>query len=257
MVKTFEIAGVVAAFLLGAFAGNFYHLIVHRAAGGGCRVILPPSCPACGRAERRIWMLPVLWFLILRGKCPVCGHPYRRRILWLEIAGGALAALLFYYYGFTLAFAAIFLFCCFFFMNYVVEFRYGLIVPQLYFPALAIGLALSLLPGDPSFANALGGGLVGGGALILTRPFRREGSPADRAAQRHLALISLLGVFLGWPSALFVLAAAAAAAWVLPLVFHRVFKREAENVFSLAVLTSALIMAFFHSDISFWYFRVR
>jgi leader peptidase (prepilin peptidase)/N-methyltransferase len=175
----------------------------------------------------------------------------------LELAGGSVSALLFYYYGFTIAFASIFLFCCFFFMNYVVEFRYGLLAPQLYFPALAVGLALSFLPGDPSFPGALAGGLVGGGVLVLTKAFRREESAAEKAAQRQLALISLIGVFLGWPSALFVLSAAAAAAWALPLVAHRLFKREAEDVFSLAVMASALVTAFFHADLAQWYFRVR
>jgi len=257
MGKIVTCLGVAVAFGAGAWLGNFYYLIVHRLPGGRYRVALPPSCPACGRAERRIWMLPVLWYFILRGRCPACGFAYRRQLLYLELASGAVTALLFYYYGFSLPFATTFAFCCFFFLNYVVDFRFGVVIPQLYVPAAAVGFAASFLPGDPSPLASLAGGLVGGGGLLLTSPFRAEASSADRAAQRQLALITLVGLYLGWQSALLVLAVAAAAAAVVPLAGRRFFKREAENVFGLAVFAAALITAFYHNDITSWYLKIR
>jgi len=252
-----EIIGVVAAFGLGAFAGNFYHLIVHRLPGGGFRVVLPPSCPSCGRAERRIWMLPVLWYLLLRGRCPRCGFAYRRDLVVLEAASGGVSALLFYYYGPTLGFATSFLFCCFFFLNYVIEFRYGVIVPQLYVPALAAGLALSFLPGPPSPLSALLGGSLTGGVLLLLRRLRRAPTASDLAMDRQLAVLAVAGVFLGWQSALFVLAAGAAVAWLLTRVGRRFVGSDPEPVFAFAVLPVTLLLTFYRPDVVAWYFRIR
>ncbi len=245
------------AFAAGAFAGNFYHLIIHRVAGGGFRVVLPPSCPACGRAERRVWMLPILWYLILRGRCPRCGFAYARRILWQEVAGGAVAALLFYYYGPTLAFFTTFAFCFLFFLNFIVEFRYAALVPQLYVPAAGAGLALSFLPGPPSPVSAAAGGLLGGGLLLLGRLFAPRTAAPEGPAHRQLALVALAGVFLGWQSTVLILATAAAAAWALPKIGRRIVGRDADNCFGLGVLVAVLALAFFHRDITAWYFRIR
>ncbi len=257
MALAFDILGVIAAFALGAFVGNFYHLIVHRLPGGRFRVTLPPSCPACGRAERRIWTLPLAWFLILRGRCPHCDYRYRRDVLVMEGLGGVFAALLFYYYGPTPGFAATFLFCCFFFLNYVVEFRYGVLVPQLYFPALVVGFAVSFLPGEPSPVSAVAGGLVPGAFVLIISVMKRRPDASERGLRRQFGVLALAGVFLGWQSAVFALAATAAVAWAATRVRARFLPREPATVFALAVPVVTLVLMFFRADITAWYFRLR
>ncbi len=257
MNRALQIIGVAAAFFVGAFVGNFYYLVVRRGPGGRFHVTLPPACPSCGRAERRIWMLPILWYPLLRGRCPSCGLSYRKNLVLLEAASGAVAALAFYYYGFSFAFATTFAFCFFFLVNYWVDFRYGFLVPQLYFPALAAGLGLSFLPGPPTPAGALVGGLVGGGLLLATRPGRNLFSEDAGGAERQLACVALVGVFLGWQSVIFVLAAAAVAAVALPLLARRAFGRNPETAFGFAVLAASLALAFYRADVTSWYFRIR
>jgi prepilin signal peptidase PulO-like enzyme (type II secretory pathway) len=257
MARYLQIAGTAAAFFVGAFVGNFYHLIVRRPPGERLRVTLPPACPSCGRAERRIWMLPILWYPLLRGRCPGCGLPYRKNLVVLEAASGTISALVFYYYGFSFAFATTFVFCFFFLLNYWLDLRYGVLLPQLYFPALAAGLALSFLPGPPTPASAAAGGLLGGGFLLVTRPGRALFYGNARGTERQLAVVALAGVFLGWQSALFVLAVAAVAALVFPLIARRTFGAGAETAFGFAVLVATLAMAFYRADITSWYFRIR
>jgi leader peptidase (prepilin peptidase)/N-methyltransferase len=252
-----EIAAAAASFFVGAFAGNFYELIVHRLPGGRFRVLLPPACPACGRAERRIWMLPLLWYILLRGRCLGCGYRYRRRLVAWEAAGGLVATLLFYYYGFSLALATTFAFCFFFFLNFWVDFRYGALVPQLYFPGLGAGLAVSFLPGPPTPTSAAAGALLGGGLLLAARPGRALFSEDRWGTERQLAMVALAGAFLGWQSALFVLAVAAAAVLFASLVGRRLFGSRPENAFGPAVLVATLALVFYRADITSWYFRVR
>lgn len=252
-----QIAGAAAAFFIGAFVGNFYELIVHRLPGGRFRILLPPACPSCGRAERRIWMLPLLWYLLLRGRCPGCGHRYRKRLLAWEVTSGLIAALLFYYYGVSLALATTFIFCFFFLINFWVDFRYGVLVPRLYFPGLAVGLALSALPGPPTVASSAAGALLGGGLLLAVGPGRALFSESARGTERQLAVVALTGAFLGWQSALFVLAVAAAAVLIISVIGRRVFGPRPENAFGFAVLVATMAMVFYRADITSWYFRVR
>lgn len=252
-----QIAGAAAAFFLGAFVGNFYEIIVHRLPGGRFRVLLPPACPSCGRAERRIWMLPLLWYPLLRGRCPGCGYRYLKRLIAWEAASGLIAALLFYYYGFSLALATTFIFCFFFLINFWVDFRYGVLVPRLYFSGLAVGLALSFLPGSPGVLSSAAGALLGGGLLLAAGPGQALFSESAWGPERQLAVVALTGAFLGWQSALFVLAVAAAAVIVVSLIGRRFVGPRPENAFGLAVLLATLAMVFYRADITSWYFRVR
>jgi prepilin signal peptidase PulO-like enzyme (type II secretory pathway) len=252
-----QLVGVALAFFAGAFVGNFYHLIVHRLAGGGYRVILPPSCPSCGHAERRIWMLPILWYLILRGRCPRCGRRYRKTVVALEGAGGVLAALIFFYYGPTLAFGTAFIFCFFFLLNYIVEFSYAALVPQIYAPAVAAGVLLSFLPGPPSPLSAAAGGILAGGGALAIRAVKNGGRGAGPVAGRQLGLAALVGVYLGLLSAVLSLAAAAAAAAILPAVARKTFGRDPEHAFGVGLLAAALVLTLFRADIADWYLRIR
>ncbi len=254
-----EIIGTAVFFAAGAFIGNFYHLVIHRLPGGRYQLVLPPSCPACGRMERRIWMLPILWYLILRGRCAFCGHRLPSRIFSYELISGVVCAAIFYYYGPGIFLVQTMVFFFFFFVNYSIEFRYGVVLARLYVPAVAAGIAMSFLPGAPSPASSIAGGLLGGGVVLALRfagfdPWRRE-----RSARRQLYILALVGVFLGWPSALIVLATGGAAAYVLSLLIKVIKKRapDADGIFYTALFITTMAVTFYRSDIIGWFLKTR
>lgn len=251
-----EIAAEVVVFFAGAFAGNFYHLVVRRRPAGGFTVVLPPACVSCGRAERRIWMLPFLWFAILRGRCPRCGYPFPRRLLIYEAAAGGCAALFFYYYGPTVKFVTTFGLFYFFLLNYVVEFRYMVLVPQLYIPATALGFGASFLPGGISPYSSGAAFAVAAIPAWVFRRYEREGGGAQ-ALSRALFLAGLAGTFLGWQAVVMALAAAAAVTFIWGAVGRRLVRGDAAGVFVFALLPIILILAVYREDILGWYFRFR
>lgn len=254
-----EIIGTVAFFAAGAFIGNFYHLVLHRLPRGRFQLVLPPSCPACGRSERRIWMLPLLWYIILRGRCAACSARLPSRIFFYELISGAVCAAAFYYYGFGLFLAQTIAFFFFFFVNYVLEFRYGVVLARLYVPAVVTGLALSLLPGPPSPLSSVAGGLLGGGIILATRFAGLDLFRDEPAARRQLYILVLIGVFLGWPSVLVVLGAAGTAAYLLPQVVRLARKRapDAEGVFYAAVFVTTITVTLYRGDIIVWFLKTR
>jgi leader peptidase (prepilin peptidase)/N-methyltransferase len=59
--------------LLGLAIGSFLNVVIHRVPIG-LSVVSPPSrCPACGAAIRARHNVPVLGWLLLRGRCADCG----------------------------------------------------------------------------------------------------------------------------------------------------------------------------------------
>jgi leader peptidase (prepilin peptidase)/N-methyltransferase len=75
--------------LLGLAIGSFLNVVVYRVPAG--RSLTPDSaCPKCGTAIRRRDNIPVLSWLLLRGRCRVCSEPISVRYPLVE-AGTAVA----------------------------------------------------------------------------------------------------------------------------------------------------------------------
>ncbi len=80
---------IIFLFWLGAATGSFLNVAIYRLPRGGS-VLFPARsfCPACGRTIRAWDNIPLLSWLILRGRCRDCGVRISPRYLLVE-AGGA------------------------------------------------------------------------------------------------------------------------------------------------------------------------
>ena len=86
-------------FLLGLLLGSFLNVLIVRIPRGESIVRPPSHCPRCLRAIRWYDNIPVLSWLLLRGRCRDCGEPIPWRYPAVELATGlwgALAGLHFY-----------------------------------------------------------------------------------------------------------------------------------------------------------------
>jgi leader peptidase (prepilin peptidase)/N-methyltransferase len=82
----------VASALLGLSVGSFLNVAVHRLPRG-MSVVHPPShCPSCGTELRAVDNVPLVSWLVLRGRCRTCSAPISPRYPLVEL-GTALAFL--------------------------------------------------------------------------------------------------------------------------------------------------------------------
>ncbi len=79
-------------FLFGAFLGSFLNVCIHRLPRNESIVLPPSRCYACGTQVRWYDNLPIISYLVLRGRCRWCGTSYSVRYLVMEVLFGALAA---------------------------------------------------------------------------------------------------------------------------------------------------------------------
>ncbi len=83
----------VLGFLFGAFIGSFLNVCIHRLPRNES-VVLPPSrCYSCGTQVQWYDNLPVISYLLLRGRCRWCDASFSPRYLLLEVLVGGLSAL--------------------------------------------------------------------------------------------------------------------------------------------------------------------
>ena len=90
-------------FALGLVFGSFLNVCIYRMPRG-LSVVRPGSaCPHCGKAVRFYDNVPVLSWLILRGRCRQCSARITPRYLIVELITGGLFLLCYWHFGLSLA----------------------------------------------------------------------------------------------------------------------------------------------------------
>jgi len=87
-----ETAVILAGFVWGAILGSFLNVVVHRVPRGDSAVRGRSRCPRCGAAIRPRDNLPVLGWILLRGRCRDCRGPIPVRYPLVEAGCGLLLA---------------------------------------------------------------------------------------------------------------------------------------------------------------------
>ncbi|HET6581928.1 MAG TPA: prepilin peptidase [Nannocystaceae bacterium] len=80
----------IGAFVWGAIWGSFANVVIHRVPRGESIVRPRSRCPGCGATLGAIENVPILSYLVLRGKCRHCGEPIALRYLVVELLAGLL-----------------------------------------------------------------------------------------------------------------------------------------------------------------------
>jgi leader peptidase (prepilin peptidase)/N-methyltransferase len=174
-----------AIFVLGLAFGSFLNVCIYRLPLDLSVVTPRSACPGCKQPIAFYDNLPVLSWLILRGRCRHCKTRISARYLLIEVLTGVLFLGCYTYFGFTLATLK---YCVFGFLLLGLIFTDAetkLLPDKLTLPGLALGLVFSLLVPVHDMASQF---LPG----VLNLPFS-----ADITSRLFSLLDSLLGAALG------------------------------------------------------------
>jgi len=191
-----------AAAAFGAVVGSFLNVVIHRLPRDESLSFPPSHCPHCDARIRPWDNVPVLSYLVLRGRCRSCSQPISARYPLVELAMAGLAAVAWLRFGPTVAFGVYFTFLAGLLAITFIDIDHKIIPDALSLGGTALGLAASFLTGlgwQASLAGALlGGGLLLAVALGYYALTRREGMGLGDAK-----LLAAIGAFLGWQAVLF------------------------------------------------------
>lgn len=196
------VIGAVAAAALGAVVGSFLNVVIHRVPRGESISFPPSRCPACGARIRARDNVPVLGYLVLRGRCRDCSAPISPRYPLVEGLMAGLALALWARFGPSPLFGVSFVLVAGLVAVTFIDLDHRIIPDSLSLGGVAAGFASSFVTPvgwvDSLAGAALGGGVllaVAGGYFLLTR---REGMGLG-----DVKLLAAIGAFLGWRAVLF------------------------------------------------------
>lgn len=153
-------------FIIGTVIGSFCHVVGTRLSEGGS--ILNPKrsyCPICGHVLEWYELIPIVSYLIQRGKCRKCRQKISPLYLFIEIILGGLFVLSYYSFGFSLELIIALTISCLFAIVIVSDLNY-LIIPDEVTVVASLIIAITNF-----FLFGIKGGLFQLGSAILMFAF--------------------------------------------------------------------------------------
>jgi leader peptidase (prepilin peptidase)/N-methyltransferase len=246
----------ITALLLGLVVGSFANVCIHRLPLGQSVVRPPSRCPACGTLIKAYDNLPVLGFLLLRGRCRACRAPISWRYPAVEAANGLLWLALAYWHGPTpRSFVEMALFSALLVLS-LIDLDHQLLPDVITLPGVAIGLAASFLPGSPvtplqALLAAAGGWLA---FAAVAKAYERTRG-IEGLGQGDWKLAALLGAFLGWQKMLLTVLLASMAGTLVGLLAIALRGRDMRYALPLGTFLGAagVVTVFVGDALLAWY----
>jgi leader peptidase (prepilin peptidase)/N-methyltransferase len=126
-------------------------------------VVRPRSrCGACHTQIGVFDNIPIVSYLLLRGRCRACGAAISARYPFVEALTGLAALATFVVYGPTLHAIVLFAFLCALIVVSMIDLDHQIIPNVISVPGILVGFLAALLVGQPSWRAAAGLALGGG-----------------------------------------------------------------------------------------------
>jgi leader peptidase (prepilin peptidase) / N-methyltransferase len=247
----------IVVFPLGLALGSFMTVVTARVPAGESVVRPRSKCPSCGTEIANRDNVPVIGWVILRGRCRNCGSRISPRYPLLELSTALLFSGAFLVYESLWVGAAIAFLLMLMPAIAVIDIEHRIIPNRLMYPALVafpVYLTLAWLIGAPvDLARMLIGFTSFGGALFVVAFVSRGMGMGD------VKLAALIGLVLGSLGLRYVGVAAGAAivlggvGAIVALIVGR--GRKAAIPFGPYLAAGAVVSAFWGAQIADWYLR--
>ncbi len=190
----------IACALFGLNIGSFLNVVVHRVPRKESVVSPRSRCPGCGTQLAPRDNIPVVSWLLLRGKCRSCGEPISARYPLIEALTAVLFAVTAVHIGADWALPAFLVVVAGLIAISAVDLERFIVPNRILYPTLFIAAPLLLLAGAlnddwGSVRTAAIGGALAWGLLLVIHLISPKGMGFG-----DVRLAGLIGMTLGWLS---------------------------------------------------------
>jgi leader peptidase (prepilin peptidase)/N-methyltransferase len=266
----------VLVLIFGLLVGSFLNVCIVRLPRGRSIVNPPSHCPRCRERIKFYDNIPIISFLLLRGRCRRCGEPISWRYPLVELMNGLLYVWIvreFWLGGETFLLMA---FCSSLIVVTFIDFDYQLIPDVISLPGILIGISIApffmstlkeplpfnlghLMPHAwpylITFLNSVIGMLSGALPLLIIGWVWEKLRHIEAMGGGDVKLMGMVGAFLGWKGALLTIMLGALVGSVagIGLIMLKRHKMDKVIPFGPFLALGAVATAFYGPDIISWY----
>jgi leader peptidase (prepilin peptidase)/N-methyltransferase len=217
-------------FIFGAILGSFGNVIIYRYLSNESIVFPNSKCPSCQSPISWYDNIPVLSWLILRGKCRICHKPISVQYPIVEFLSGVLFLGAYFKAGLTFTAFEI----CFFLWGLlilsIIDLKSYLLPDIFTLPGIFLGLIFSYLNPDRNLLDSGVGAFIGGAIFwLLSKAYfliRKE----EGLGGGDTKLLAVIGAFLGWEAIPFILLVASISGAVAGLLAMKMSQKGIKTI---------------------------
>jgi len=205
----------ILLFILGLVLGSFYNVLIYRLPGDMDLKGERSMCPKCKTVLSALDLIPVLSWIMLKGRCRYCKTKISVQYPLVELTSAVFALIAYYRFGLTLEGLLLYIFSSACLIIALTDLRTQIIPDKITIPLLIFFLAISPFRGATgqlfnlnlkvspyinSLLNALLGAVSCGGFLLLLAELSNGGMGGG-----DIKFMAAAGAYLGWYGAFMVL----------------------------------------------------
>jgi len=207
---------VAAAF--GAVIGSFLNVCIYRIPKGRSIVWPGSACGSCGHMLAWYENIPIVSYLVLRGRCRACRAAISLRYPFVEFLTAVMFAGAWWFYGPSVLLISRLLFGCALIVLFAIDLEYQLLPNVITLPGIAVGFAFSFLT-PPGWFDSVIGIVVGGGVLWAVAEGYYLVRHEEGLGMGDVKMLAMIGAFVGWKLTLIALMMASFAGSLVGVIF--------------------------------------
>jgi len=245
----------ITIFILGLIIGSFCNVCVYRIPKNESIIFPASHCPNCHTTIKAIDNIPLLSYLLLKGKCRQCGEKISIRYPIIEFLNGVIYLSIFLVYGRslqTLIYAP--LSSALIIISFI-DLDKQIIPDEISLPGIVIGFLLSIVIPYISYFNSILGIIIGGGIIFLIALAGLAIFKKEAMGGGDVKLSAMIGAFIGWKYiliSLFIGFFIGAIAGIL-LILLKIRSRDDLVPFGPFIVLGSLITILWGENILSWY----
>jgi leader peptidase (prepilin peptidase) / N-methyltransferase len=223
-VVTATLLDALAVLAFGLVVGSFLNVVIVRLPAGGSLWTPRSTCPGCGVAIAWSDNIPVLSFILLRGRCRTCRMAISWRYPIVELTTAALWLGAYGVLGRSAQFVVAIVLISALIAITAIDLTHQIIPDVITLPGIVVGVVANLVTGRVDWRESLIGIAVGGTIFLVIIVASGGGMGGG-----DMKLAAMLGAFLGWKvtlASLFVAVMLGGALAVTLLVAGRLRRKD-------------------------------
>jgi len=186
-------------FLVGAMIGSFANVCILRIPAEESIVFPRSRCPKCKQPVRWYDNIPLVSWVVLRGRCRSCGAQISFRYVVVELLTALAAVALYARFGLGVEWLVLFAFLTALIIVTFIDLDHRIIPDVISLPGIVVGFILSLR-GEPGPVSSAIGIVTGGGLLLAVAWAYHTWTGREGMGGGDIKLLGMIGAFLGWRS---------------------------------------------------------
>jgi len=189
---------VVLIFILGLIVGSFSNVCIYRIPRNESIIFPASHCPKCRSNISPKDNIPLLSYILLKGRCRNCKSKISIQYPIVEFLTGLIYLIIYLIYGLSVQSLIYIILSSALIIIAFIDLNKQVIPEVISLPGMVIGLILSFFVPYISFINSALGVVIGGGIILIIGVAGSAIFKKEAMGGGDVKLAAMIGAFLGW-----------------------------------------------------------